>query len=158
MKSRPQKPERFLLRVEKGALVPADGYTQKLLREKGYRRGDMVLARLTKPRTPWYHRKVHVFGQLLAENVEDFEGLDAHQVLKRIQLEANIGCDEMALNFPGVGPVTYRIPRSLSYANLDQAEFETIYGQMCGYVVRRYWPDLDESQIEEMAELLEGSA
>lgn len=158
MKAKRQKSERLLLKVEKGALVPADGYTQKQLREKGFRRGDLVLARLSKPRTPWYHRKVHLFGQLIAENVEDFEGLDAHQVLKRLQLEANIGCDEMALNFPGVGPVTYRIPRSLSFANMDQTEFEQVYGQMCAYVVKRYWPGLDESQIEQMAELLEGAA
>ena len=150
-----KQPERFLLKVGKGRLEPADGFTARRLREKGYHLGDVLLAKLTKPRTPWYHRKVHLFGQLVAENVEAFEGMEAHQVLKRIQLEANIGCEEIALNFPGVGPCSYRVPQSLGYASMDQAEFEAIYAAMGRYIAKTYWAGLTEAQIEDMAELME---
>ena len=45
------KRERILLRVERGALVPADAHSQQRLREKGYRVGDVLAAELAKPRS-----------------------------------------------------------------------------------------------------------
>ena len=41
------KRERFLFRVDKGCLVPHDEHTQRRLREKGYKVGDVVSADLT---------------------------------------------------------------------------------------------------------------
>ena len=152
MKSK--QPERFLLRVISGGFEPSDGYTQQRLREKGYRKGDVVFAKLTKPRNPKFHRKMHVFGQMLVENIEEFESLSAHDVLKRLQLEANIACDEIALRFPGVGPCSYRIPRSLSFASMDDAEFGETFKQFSAYVIKQYWPDMEPADIDRMAEVM----
>lgn len=146
-----RKRERLLLEVVQGALAPADGYTRSRLRERGFRTGDHVLAELTKPRRPRFHRLVHAFGQMLADNVTAFEGVDGHAVLKRLQIEGNIGCDEMALNFPGVGPVTYRIPRSLSFESMDDGEFADVFRQFSRHVAKHYWPSMTPEQIEQMA-------
>lgn len=149
-----RRPERLLLTVAKGALVPGDCYTAKRLKERGYRVGDILLADLRKPRNPGFHRLAHRLGQLVAENIEAFEGLDGHAALKRIQIEAGVGCDEIPLRLPVIGQITYRVPRSLSYASMDQAEFEKTIRGMSEYIAREYWPDLTAEQIEDMLEVM----
>lgn len=149
-----RRPEKFALRVIKGGFRPADGYTESRLRDKGYRIDDVVFAQLSKPRNPKYHRLVHQFAIMLAENIEDFESLDPHSILKRIQYEANIGCEEIGAKVPGVGFVSVRFPRSMSFESMDQGEFEEIYRAMCRYVAENYWRGMTEDQIAEMAEVM----
>jgi hypothetical protein len=146
-----KKPERLLLTVAKGTLVPADGYTVARLRARGFNLGDEVHAVLTKSRNPKFHRLVHSFGQVLVENIEAFEDLDGHRVLKRLQIEGNIGCDEVALIFPGLGPTSYRVPRSLSFESMDEGEFHETFRQFSRYVSKTYWPTMTPEQIEQMA-------
>lgn len=144
--------ERLMFRVEKGAIVPADSYTVSRLRSRGYRRGDILTVDLKKPRNPKFHRLAHRIGQLCAENIDDFGGMEAHAVLKRIQWEANIGCDEMGVQVPGVGLAMVRIPRSLSFSEMDDGEFREIVAAFCRHIAARYWPGLDADAIESMAE------
>lgn len=141
---------RYALRVIKGGYAPADMTSASALRAK-HRVGDLVFAEFTRPRNPGFHRLAHQLGTLLAENIDAFTGLESHAVLKRLQIEGNVGCDEMGLNFPGVGPCTYRIPRSLSYESMDEDEFHGVVAAMCAYVSRKYWPELTGHQIESMA-------
>lgn len=141
-----------LFRVGKGALVPHDAYTVAQLRAKGYHIGDVLAAQLSKARNPRFHRLAHALGELIAANLEPFAGIDAHDVLKRLQIEGNVGCDEVALNFPGVGPCTYRVPRSLSFESMDEGEFKAVIATMCSYVSKTYWPSLSPEKIEAMAD------
>lgn len=97
--------ERFALRVRKGGFDVADATTTERLRQKRYHIGDLVFAQITKPRNPLFHRLVHRFGTLVSRNIDDFAGIDAHAVLKRLQVEANVGCDEMAVDIGTVWPV-----------------------------------------------------
>lgn len=153
-----RKPERLLLTVGKGALLPGDGYTQMRLRQRGYKLGDILLADLRKPRSPGFHRLAHRLGTLVANNIEDFEGLDGHQALKRLQWEARIACDSMEVRVAGVGKADVITPRSLSYASMDQSEFESVMRQFSEYIARTYWPDMTPQQIEEMAEAMPEAA
>ena len=141
---------RHALRVIKGGYAPADATSAVALRAK-HRVGDLVFAQFTKPRNPGFHRLAHQLGSLLAENIDAFSGLDSHAVLKRLQIEAGVGCDEIALNFPGVGPCSYRVPRSLSYESMDEDEFHALIEAMCAYVAKTYWPSMDAARIEAMA-------
>lgn len=149
-----RKPERFLLRVVKGALEPMDEATKERLRVKGYRVGDILSAELRKARNPGFHRLMHAFGAIVADNVEAFEGLPAHATLKRLQIETGVGCDEISVNFPGIGPCSYRTPRSLSYESMDDGEASEVFAAMARYVAKKYWPGMTEDQIRQMAELM----
>lgn len=146
--------KKYPLRVIKGGFAPADRYTQDELRDKGFHLNDLVYAQITKPRNPQFNRLVHAFGRLVSENIDGFEHLDSHSVLKRLQIEGNIACKEIGIIFPGLGPTTYRIPKSLSFASMDEAEFSDTFKQFCRYVAEKYWKDLDPSQIEEMAQVM----
>jgi hypothetical protein len=91
---------------------------------------------------------------MLADNIDEFTGLEPHSILKRIQYEANIGCDEIGAKVPGVGFVMIRMPKSLSFESMDQAEFEEVYRGMCRYIAENYWHGMTEEQIAEMAEVM----
>lgn len=150
------KRARTVWRVTREGLAPFDSATGAMLRGKGYKLGDVVSADLRKPRNPKFNSLAHKFGEMLADNIEAFEGVDPHTVLKRLQLEANIGCDEIALNFPGIGPCSYRIPQSLSFESMDEATFSTVYAAMCAYVARVYWPSMTAEAIAEAGAFYEG--
>lgn len=154
MISTKRRPEKFALRVTTDGFQPAECTTASRLKDKGYHVGDLVFAKFTKPRNPKYHRMAHQLAMMLADNIEEFEGLDPHSILKRIQWEANIGCEEIGAKVPGIGFVMIRIPRSLSFESMDQSEFEAVYRGMCRHIAKTYWHDMTEEQIVEMAKVM----
>lgn len=145
------KRRRIMMRITKGAIVPADQWAERALRERGYKVGDLVAAEFCKARNPKFHRLAHQLGILVAENIEDFTGMESHAVLKRLQIESNTCCDEVLLKFPGVGPVTYRVPQSLSFESMDEGAFQLMLQGLCRYIVKMYWPTTTPEQIEAMA-------
>lgn len=146
--------ETFLLTVTKGALVPADNFTSERLRAKGYHVGDVLKATLTKARSPGFHRLAHVFGELVADNIDSFSGLPAHKVLKRLQYEGDIACEHMLMMVKPYGLVEVRIPQSLSFDSMDEGQFRETFRAMCNHVSATYWPDCTPEQIEQMAECM----
>lgn len=147
------RPERIALRVGKGSFTPADALSVQRLRARGYKNGDIVFAEIKKPRSPGFHRLAHQLGQVLTENIEALSGMDAHAVLKRLQWEAGIGCEEVGVQVPGVGLALMRFPRSLSYESMCEGEFRECISGMCRHVSMKYWPDVSPEQVERMAEL-----
>ena len=101
--------------------------------------------------------------------------MDAHKVIKRLQLEGNIYCDEIAIKpysilivdsiLKAVKPILdlfglklsddslliIRIPISLSFDSMDEAEYHDCAKRICRLIAERYWPNLEPLQIEEMA-------
>jgi len=142
--------EKIMLIVRKGCLFPADDIAEEALRERKYAVNDKVSAVLRKPRNPQYHRLAHVFGKMLVENLEDFENLNSHEALKKIQIEAKIKCQRIPILLKHTRISDYLIPQSLSFESMDQTEFQEVYKAMCAHVFKRYWPDLTPQQVEEM--------
>lgn len=146
------KRERILLRVERGALVPADAHSQQRLREKGYRVGDILAAELIKPRHPGFWRLAHRIGALCVESIDALQGLTAHQAIKKLQFDAGIGCDITETEIPGVGVLVSRQPRSLAFENMEQGEFYELMKGLCRHIAETYWPHMTAEQVQEMAE------
>ncbi|MEO1892687.1 MAG: hypothetical protein FH747_03065 [Stenotrophomonas sp.] len=144
-----------LLRVtDDGAFVPADDLSKQLLRQRKIRRGDLVSADPKKARNPTAWKRAHKLAQLLIENLDDFTNMDAHSVLKRLQFEADIGCERMDVKVPGYGVVSQRWPKSMSFDQMDEGEFQQVYGQFCQHIIDMYWNGLTQDQIEQMSNLL----
>lgn len=178
--SKPKKRERVNMRVIKGGLVPADRYAETMLRNKKLHIDDVVKVDIVKMRNPKFNRLVHKLGLLCAQNIEEFSGMDGHAVIKRLQLEGNICCDEIAIKIHGFefqvwkyvrsvvepilsligfrindnGFMISRIPRSLSFDSMDEAEFHCAAEKICIFIAEKYWPDLSPGQIESMADLM----
>lgn len=151
---RVQKKEKIHLRIVKGGLVPADQYAESLLRNKHFKVGDVVGAEIRKLRNVKFNRLVHRIGQLVAANIEEFTGIDPHRVIKRLQIEGRIACDEIGVLVPGFGMVIQFIPRSMSFESMDEAEYHDCAKQICRLIAARYWKDLEPEQIESMAEAM----
>lgn len=148
--------EKIFLRVERGVLVPADEYAKKKLRDRGFRIGDVLTADLTKVRNPAFNRLVHRIGMLVSQNIDDFHGLDAHEALKKMQLEGAIACTQQIVEMPGVGRCMVTIPKSLSFDTMDEGEFHEVARAMCRYIAQKYWPTMTPEAIQEMAESFVG--
>ena len=146
------KRERLLLRVERGALVPADAHSQQRLRERGYRVGDVLAAELIKPRHPGFWRLAHRIGTLCVQNLEAFHGLSAHQAIKKLQFDTGLWCDITETEIPGLGVLLSKQPRSLAFESLDQGEFYELMKGLCGHIAATYWPHLSAEAVQEMAE------
>lgn len=157
MKSK-KSPETILMRIEKGKLVPDDGLAADRIRSRGFHIGDVVSATLRKSRNPKFHRLAHALGQMLVENIEAFQHLNAHEVLKRLQIESGVGCEGIGIYVPGVGMCEHRIPRSLSFETMDEAEFEDVYTRLCRHVRAQYWPQLPDGEVERMNDLMARAA
>lgn len=154
----------LMLRVIKGGFAPPDRYTAQVLNDRGYKSGDLVKAVLSKINNPRFHRLIHHIGQLCVENIEAFSSLNAHTTLKRLQVEGNIACDEIGIPVEialrllkesidrGDRMVMMRIPRSLSFDNMDAGERHEMALQLCRWIATHYWPDMEPEKIAEMAE------
>lgn len=155
MKPKARKRERVLLRLElvngRAGFFAADGFTASRLKARGFRPGDEALAELTKPRSPGFHRLVHQFGKVVVDNIEAFSHLDPHACLKRLQVEGDIACDHVPMLIPGIGPVTYRIPQSLSYESMDETVFRETFRAFSRHICANYWPTSTPEAIEQMA-------
>ena len=149
--------EKILLTVIKGGLVPTDDLSQARLRAKGYKTGQQVHAVITRPRNPGYHRLAHAFGQLIADSFDDFRDMDAHRVLKRLQYETGIGCEEFGARLPGVGFVPVRIPESLNFSSMDDGRFHEVLSGLARHVAEQYWHgDVDAEEVIQMANEISG--
>ena len=146
------KRERILLRVERGALVPADAHSQQRLRERGYRVGDVLAAELVKPRSPGFWRLAHRIGMLCTQSIDAFHGLTAHQAIKKVQVDAGLECDVTHTEIPGLGVLVSRQPRSLSFESMEQGQFYEFTRAACRHIASTYWPHLTPEQVQEMAE------
>lgn len=144
---------RVMLRVEKGAFVPADSFSVTMLREKGLKIGDVIACEIAKPRNLGFWRLAHSFGQLCVDNIEHFKSHSCHSVLKAIQQEAGIECEETNIDVPGFGKLVCKKPKSLSFDSMDQTVFYNVLRSMCRYVAETYWQGMTEDQVLQMAEI-----
>jgi hypothetical protein len=145
------KREKIYFRVAKGMLIPADNYASSVLRDRGFHIGDLVAADLTKPRNPKFNNLVHQLGVLVTENIDAFHGMDAHKAIKRLQIEGGVACDEVGVVIKGFGMVTQRIPRSISFANMDEGEYQQAARGISRTIAENYWPSCSAEEIEHMA-------
>lgn len=164
-----------------GCLVPSSWADQNILRERKYKTGDRLRATLTHPRNSKFHRLVHQLGVLVGENIEGFEGMSAHTIIKRLQSDAGIFCEQkkidagpvvdavlaavaemlgdaaamiLSAGLAEIKTVTIQQPSSIAYDCMDEADFRQFWEAICQYIIEKYWPDMTLDQIEGMIDLM----
>lgn len=169
------------LTVAKGALIPSTDADTETLRKFRLRIGQSVRANIDTPRNPEGFRLLHGFAQLVSQNIEGFEHMPAHQVIKTLQAESGVGCELVSIaasDFASMLPpdlqsllvtprqtdsrepdrmITAFQPRSLAVGKMDDSEFQEIFDGLCRYIALTYWKDMTGEQIAETARLMPDS-
>lgn len=114
--------------------------------------GEMVEIRTHQERIGWYHRKHMALEQRVFESQEKFENFEQF----RNWLKVGAGfCDWLPGPKGGVIPV----PKSLSYAKLEQGDMEQVHEDIVTFLrtehaARTLWKHLSETQRIEQVEFL----
>jgi hypothetical protein len=78
--------------------------------------------------------------------------MKAHAVLKRLQWEGNIACEEVPVIVSGDMVATMRFPMSMSFDSMDDGARHEMAMAMCNWISQKYWKTLSPEAIAEMAE------
>lgn len=136
------------------ALVAGSSIDRYLCKEREYRVGDQVRCEIKKARNIKFHRLVHGLGRLVSEQIDKFQGLDAHTTIKKLQLDAGVCCTYEAFDIPDLGRVMRSVPESISFDYMPEERFREFWRGICQHLIEKYWPTLTEEAIEEMTGLM----
>lgn len=133
--------------------VAATDAGRAMLRERGFRLNTRVFAHFTFPRNPRFFRLVHGLGELLGRNLDRFTGKQSHDVIKALQVESGVCCDQTKTDLPDGGQLIHTKAQSLSYYSMGEDKFKAFWTGVCAYVIAHDWPTLTEERLTEMAEI-----
>jgi hypothetical protein len=121
------------------ALVASTQWDQAACRARGFKAKQLVRAVLQRPRNPKFHALAHAMGTIAVNHCEGFEGMDAHDALKKLQRESGICCEEIEIDLgPALGKVKAQQARSIAFDSLDEAEFSALVHGICDYLTAKY--------------------
>lgn len=138
---------------EIGALVPRFSCDRRALRDRGMRDGVEVRAELRKPRNVAFHRLAHAVGTLCVDQLPEFSDCDAHEAVKRLQRETGVCCETMEIDLGSLGRVPVSVPRSLSFDEMDEADFARLVAAIFQLLARRYWSGMTPEGVEELVRM-----
>jgi hypothetical protein len=140
--------------AKESVLVPGGAADKKSISERGVVMGDLLRAQIDKPRNVEFHRLAHKLADLVRENIDDFEGLDAHGALKRLQEEARVECDITRTWLPQLGMMEHAKARSIAFDSMEQGEFYQLVRGISRHIAQEYWPQCTPEEIERMIDLM----
>lgn len=117
--------------------------------------GEMVEIKTHRDRLGWYHRKHMLLEQRVFESQEKFDDF------KQFRVWLKVGAAFVDW-IPGPKGGVVPVPKSLSYAELEQDEMEKVHADMVAFLrtahaQKTLWRHLDAGKRSEMMEaLLEG--
>ena len=117
--------------------------------------GEMVDLNTHKERIGWFHRKHMALEQRVFESQERFDTFDAF----RVWLKVGSGFVEW---FPGPKGGVIPVPKSISYAKLEQSDMEKVHDDMVAFLRTEHagktlWKHLPPAQRTDMVETILGS-
>lgn len=148
------------------ALVASSNVDRSILAGRKFPADGRVRVEIKNPRNAGFHRLVHVFGCFLVMHVDGYEQFvtarnkpDAHAAVKECQARSGVGCEKVTydLDIPGMGmtQVTRTEPRSVSFDEMDEDEFQSVFQGMIAWVAEHEYPDLTPEQIADFESLME---
>lgn len=128
-----------------GGFVPANSYDENLMMK--YQPGDIVRAKISKPRNVKHSNKFHALLQKVFPHQNMWPTYD----LFRKAIQRAVGY------FEEVNGQVFDV--SIAFDSMDQKEFEEFYDRVVMLVCERIIPGLDKADLErEVDEILKGRA
>lgn len=136
----------FLARKHLGKLEPVDEAGQEAMRN--LRHGETIKITISRPRNVQHHRKFFALCSIVHANQEHYSSVE--QVVAALKV-ATGHCDFVVTQKGWTA-----IPRSISFAKMDQTEFNAFYEKCVDYVVTKIIPGISRDDLRN--ELLEIAA
>lgn len=124
------------------AFVAATHHDARRLKLMKLREGQSVRAELKQPRNVRFHRLMHALGDLIAEHAPGFEGLSAHEAIKRLQTQTGALCELQELDLGPLGRVQVKVPRSIAFDSMTEVEAGELFAKVCDWIDTNIAPSL----------------
>jgi hypothetical protein len=165
-----------------GALVPMTKWDREEMRLRRYSVNTQLRAALYASRNPKFHRLTHAIGNMMREHVAGFETLSAHEVIKRLQLEANTFCSielidatpavsmvlgvlqaigradvvqEVADLLPERIVIERKVAQSIAFDSMDEGEFQECFAAIFTHMGQTYFDGIDAEAMAQIVEAYE---
>lgn len=129
--------EAYFIR-QKGALVPSDEAAVEVMRS--IKMGETVRVEITRPRNPQHHRLFFALLHVVQPNTS-YRSID--ELLAVIKL--GIGHVDLAVTPSGEA---CWIPKSISFAKMDQAAFRAFWDRAIDYILASIIPGTERVDLE----------
>lgn len=122
-----------------GGLHAVDEEGEKVMRKLGL--GEIVTVDVVRPRNGAFHNKFFAMMNIIYRNQSYYQSLD---VLLQV-------CKLRTGHYETIETATeqYKIPKSISFANMDDLEFAGFYDRACDWVIKEVIPGLDRQGLDE---------
>lgn len=129
--------------------VPAYPLDRAAVRDRGIKINDLVMMDVFRDRNPRFWRKFHKLASFLADNVEELGGLQAHDALKKVQLDSRVWCEVADFVLEDGQVLRHWVTKSLAFDVADDIVAEEVWNGIVDHVVKTYFPDWDRDQVAE---------
>lgn len=135
-----------------GALRPADEAAEDEMQRLG--QGEMCEVEIRKPRNIGFHRKFFALLSLVWKQlpVDDYPTVE--DLLTQVKIVTG-HYDKRFIQYEGK-QYTILTPKSISFAAMDQAEFEDFYNRVADYIARDVLPGIEAEDLKQEVESLAG--
>ncbi len=136
----------YVMRKHLGCLKPVDDAGTTLLSK--IKLGADVMVEVKRPRNPLHHRKLFALAKIVADNSDVWPSTEA--AITALKLATG-----HVETFAVPGGKVYEIPRSISFASMDQTAFDQFYDACVKVIVERFLPGVEEEALRnEVLEML----
>lgn len=142
--------------AEVSAFIPAGAADYAQLREKGMKIGGLYRALITRPRNYEFHKLAHKLSCLCRDNIPEFAGMGTHEVLKKLQTDAQLECDVTVTEIPGIGTLHSVQARSIAFDAMPQDAFWALMQGIYRHIEATHWPTTPPEEIHKMVEMMPG--
>lgn len=111
---------------------------------KRVKEGQIIEVDYKKPRNPLFHNKFMSMVRVVYDNQEAFEHIE--QLLNAIKID--LGYYDTYQIRVKAGNAEVCVPRSISFAKMDETEFEELYSKAVDLILARYLPTVERHELE----------
>ncbi len=130
---------KIYLKKNLSKLEPADSEASEVL--KKWKQGEVLSCDVKKPRNYEFHKKAFALFNLVYENQDRYNTLE--DILTEIKLRTGHYQEHITVK----GVVVY-VPKSISFASMDETEFNVFYNKAVNIVLKYFIPDTTREELE----------
>jgi len=133
-----------------------DGDRFKPLSEQDYdslkriKDGSIIQVEYKKPRNPLFQNKFMSMVRVVYNNQDNYASIESMLNVIKIEIGHYDTMQISGTHWSGTGvPVEIRIPKSISFASMDELEFHTFYNNAVALVLHKFLPTVTPAELEE---------